>query len=108
MFAAVPGKVSLARVVVFILLLLAVSYLGITVGAYTSDSQSDLDVVNNFQVASNYGLIASCVILLALRARFAQQIELSETILLSFFFYSWRNSIHDKTYQIFPCLFSSL
>lgn len=95
----------MARLIVLIILLIpAVTCMGVIVGAHTTASQSGLDpdVAENIEVGLNYILVASCSILTALIARMINQVKLSRQIFLSFFLYSWRNSIYSRTHQIFP------
>jgi len=101
----------MVRLFVLVALLTLVIVCGVIVDAHDIATQSGLDPdeveipLGDFSVPL-FGL--SCAVLAVSLARFIAQIKLSAEIIISFFCYSWRNSIYGKTQQIFPSLFLSL
>lgn len=99
------------RLVVLVALLTLVVVCGVVVDAHDIAKRSGLDPdeaqipLGDFSVPL---LGLSCAVIAASLARFIAQIKLSTEIILSFFYYSWRNSIYGKTQPIFPSLFLSL
>ncbi len=93
-------------VVLVILLILTVTCSGLTVSAHTAATQSGLDpdVAGIIEIGLNCVLITACAIIATIMARFIAQVKLSKQILLSFFFYSWRNYVYGKNHQILPTL----
>ena len=101
----------MGRLVILVALLTLVVVFGVIVDAHDIATRSGLDPdeaeipLGDFSVPL-FGL--SFAVLAVSLARFIAQIKLSAEITISFFYYSWRNSIYGKTRQIFPSLFLSL
>jgi len=95
----VSGKIVLFRTFIFVLLLLFLAVCnGVVFGAHTIVTQSGLDpdMEENIEVSSSFLLVASSTFWAGLAARLIAQILLSTQIILSFFFYSWRNVIYGE------------
>lgn len=100
----------MARLVVLIvLLILTVTCLGVIVSDHATVTLSGLapDVAENIPVGLSCILVTVSAILVALIARLINHVKLSRQIILSFFFYSWRNSIYNRTHQMLPSYFEA-
>jgi hypothetical protein len=97
-------------VCLIVLLLILAVCMGVIISAHAVANHSGLDpdVTENINVGVNYLLVASWTFLAALIARLINLVKISKEIILGFFFYSWRNSIYGKTYQILLSPFSGL
>ena len=85
-------------VIVIVLLVIVAIFVGVIINASAGAENGglDLDFLDNIDIDLTPITILPGPVLTALLVRFRQQVSLSEQIVLSFFFFSWRNCIYGR------------
>ena len=94
-------------IIILLLIATCLAFIG-SISMLASDPGRDLDM-EEFFLSTWYGFAAVlCLTAVMFIVRWMFQVRLSAQILLSFFFYSWRNSIYDgdtrRSLTLFPSL----